>query len=93
MVAIVASTAIALLVALVLAKYSDVTKKVEKAMAWVAAGAVSMLVAEVLDGATAFTADISAVGQYLGTGGLFGLIGWILVLIGGVIAVYKLVVG
>ena len=90
---VAASTAIALLVALVLAKYTDIAKKVDKAMAWVGAGAISMLVAEVLNGATAFGADVSTIGTYLGTAGLFGLVGWILVLVGGAMAIYKLVVG
>lgn len=81
--------ALGILLALVFAHYIGATKKMKKAFTWITAGAVSFVLAGVFD-ATPFIADwVTQNGINYGLG-LFSVIGWILVLVGSLWAIYQL---
>ena len=86
-------TAIGILIAITLAHYTGLTKKIEKAFTWIGAGAVSFLLAGVLEALKA--APIVGVGVTdLANYGfaLFGVIGAILVFFGAIYAMYQMLV-
>lgn len=80
-----------LLLALVFAKYSGITKQAKEGMNYFAAGALSYILAAVIESATTmFGVEVSFLGTYLGTSGLFGLLGLVLVLVGSIYSLYEL---
>lgn len=81
--------AIGILLALVFAHYIGLTKKVKKAFSWMAAGAVSFVLAGVFE-TTPFINEWVTQGTINYGLGLFSVIGWILVLIGSLWAIYQL---
>ena len=81
--------ALGVLLALVFAESAGVKKKAEKALTWVGAGAVSLLLAEVSYGTT--LANVAIGTGLTWVGDLFTVIGYILVLVGSILAVYTLV--
>ena len=85
--------AIGVLLALVFCHYIGLTKKAAKAFSWLAAGGVSFILAGVFElvfTPTGLLSDFVDVGTY--GSGLFSVIGWILVLIGSLWAMYQLLV-
>ncbi len=84
-------TAIGILIAITLAHYTGLTKKIEKAFTWIGAGAVSFLLAGVLEVAPLVKDWITANGINYGFA-LFGVIGAILVFFGAIYAMYQMLV-
>lgn len=80
--------ALGVLLALVFAQYAGVKKKAEQAMTWLAAGAVSFILAEVSGIQTLWGYNVGTALGYIAD--LFYLIGWILVLIGSIWGIYLL---
>jgi len=77
-----------ILLALVFAQYSGVKKKIEAAATWIGAGAISFILAEASSISSIWGYDVSLALGYVAD--LFYLIGWVLVLIGSVWAIYGL---
>ncbi|MEM7827073.1 MAG: hypothetical protein QXQ40_02515 [Candidatus Aenigmatarchaeota archaeon] len=82
-------TAIAILLCMVLAHHVQLTKKIEKAFKWIGAGAVSFVIAGIFEQTPYISVWITAYGTNYGVA-LFAVIGWILVLIGGLKVLYQL---
>jgi hypothetical protein len=83
--------AVGLFLVTVFANYVGIVKRAEKAFTWIAAGAVSFLLAGVFNAAP-------MIGEWVTTGTvnygyvLFGVVGFILVLVGALWAIYQLLV-
>ncbi len=81
--------AVAIFVVATLAQYVGIVKRAEKAFAWIMAGAVSFLLAGVFEAAPLVADWVTAGGVNYGYA-LFGVIGFILVLVGTLWAIYQL---
>jgi len=83
--------AVGLLLALVFCQYLDIVKKAEKAFTWIVTGAVSFLLAGVFDSVALISTWVTSGGVNYGFA-LFSVVGWILVLVGSLWAMYQLLV-
>lgn len=83
--------AILVLLAIALMHYAQVIKKNSKALKWLVSGAVSFIIAGLFNLVTYIGVWVTANGINYGHG-LFSIIGWIFIFVGGLKMIYELFV-